>query len=61
MPTIGQLAKSKTNEFNMVIAPAIVLILTSLGVVVPLPAVIAGYAVINFILRMVTDKALSEK
>lgn len=61
MPTLKQLAKSKVNEFNVVIAPAIVAILTAFGVTVPLPVVLAGYAIVNFILRMVTKTPISEK
>ena len=62
MPTIKQLAKSKINEFNLIIAPALVGGLAAIGIIVPLPVVIAGYALVNFVLRTwFTDKAVSEK
>jgi hypothetical protein len=59
--TLGKLAKSKTNEFNVVIAPAIVGLLTAFGVTIPLPVIIGGYAIFNFIFRLVTKKPISEK
>lgn len=59
--TLTKLAKSRTNEFNIVIAPAILSILAVFGVSVPLPVIIGGYAVINFVLRSVTKTAISEK
>ena len=62
MPTITQVAKSKSNEFNVIIAPAIIGGLAAMGVIVPLPVVIGGYALVNFILRTwFTDKPISEK
>ena len=60
-PTVKQMAKSKSNEFNVVVAPAIVGILTAVGVTVPVPAIIAGYAVVNFFLRRYTTTPLNEK
>ena len=61
IPTIKQMAKSRSNEFNIVIAPAIIAILSACGVTVPIGAVIGGYAIINFILRLITKKPLAEK
>jgi len=59
---IKQTAKSKTNEFNVVIAPLIVGAFTSLGIEVPLPVILGGYALVNFILRTwFTTKSISEK
>jgi len=60
--TLKQKAKSKSNEFNVVIAPAIIGILTACGITVPLTAVVGGYAIVNFVIRTwFTDKPLDEK
>jgi len=61
MPTIKQIVKSKANEFNVVIAPAIIMGLKSVGIEVPIEIVMAFYAVVNFIIRWVTKKPLAEK
>jgi len=62
MPTVKQMAKSRTNDFNVVIAPAIIGGLAAMGVIVPLPVVIGGYALVNFVLRTwFTNKPVSEK
>jgi len=58
---IKQAAKSKTVEFNVVIAPAIVGLLSAFGISVPLPVIIGAYAVCNYILRKLTKKPLNEK
>lgn len=60
-PTFLQLAKSRSNEFNVIIAPAIIGILTACGITVPVGVIIGGYAVVNFVLRWITKKPLSEK
>lgn len=60
-PTLKQMAKSKTNKFNMVIAPAIATILTFAGIPIPLPIVLAVYGIVNFILRRITNTPLNEK
>ena len=61
MPTIKQVAKSKSNEFNIIVAPAIIGGLAAMGVTVPLPVIVGGYALVNFVLRWITKGALSDK
>ena len=61
MPTIKQLAKSKSNEFNVVIAPAIIMVLKAYGIEVPVEIIASAYAIVNFILRFITKKPLAEK
>lgn len=59
--TLKKLAKSKSNEFNLIIAPAILAVLAACGVSVPMEVVVGAYAVVNFILRLVTDKGIADK
>ena len=60
MNIIGQLFKSKTVGFN-VLAGAIITILTSFGVSVPVEVVTAVLTLGNFILRLVTNKSIKDK
>jgi len=60
-PTFLQVAKSRSNEFNVIVAPAIIGILSACGVTIPIGAVIGGYAIVNFVLRWITKKPLTEK
>lgn len=55
-----KLLKSKTLDFNL-FAGAVVTILTAFGVVVPVEVVTAVLCIGNFILRLVTKGAISEK
>ena len=61
MPTVKQVAKSKSNEFNIVVAPAIIMVLKSCGIEVPVEVILAFYAIVNFFLRFFTKKPLAEK
>lgn len=61
LPKLKQLAKSRTNEFNVIIAPAVIGILTACGITVPVGVIIGGYAIVNFVLRWITKKPLAEK
>lgn len=54
-------AKSKSNQFNLVVAPAIITILKTYGVEVPVELVIGGYALGNYLLRWITKKPLEAK
>ena len=58
---IKQGAKSKTIGFNTVYVPAIVGLFSLFGIAIPVPVILGAYAVINYILRRVTNKPLSEK
>lgn len=57
---LRKLLRSKTIDFNIA-AGAIVKILDVFGVVIPLDAVLAGFVLMNFILRLITSKPISEK
>ena len=58
--TAGQMAKSKTLDFN-VLAPAVYGFLKAIGIDIP-PEVLAGVLAIgNFILRFFTKKPVAEK
>ena len=60
MPTIKQLAKSKTNGINTAYF-ALFIILGAYDVRVPQEAIVAGSLIINVILRFITTKPLNEK
>ena len=57
---LRKLFSSKTIDFNIA-AGAIVKILSAFGVEVPLDVVLGGFVLMNFILRLVTNKPISEK
>lgn len=57
---LKKLFKSKTVDFN-IFAGAVVTILTACGVVIPVEVVTAVLCIGNFILRLVTKGAISEK
>ena len=57
---LKKLFKSKTIDFNIA-AGAIVKILDAFGVTIPLDIVLSGFVLMNFILRCITSKSISEK
>ena len=57
---ILQMLKSKTINFNA-LATAVVAILTSLGVEIPVEVVTGIFAIGNFILRLLTKEPVSAK
>lgn len=58
--TIVQIFKSKTLDFNVLVA-ALFALLNHLGVVIPAEVMTGVLAVGNYILRFVTKKPLAEK
>ena len=56
----GFLLKSKTIN-TTVLAGALVTILNQLGVSIPVEAVSAGFVVLSFIMRLITNEPLEDK
>jgi hypothetical protein len=57
---LGKLFRSKTVNFNALV-PAIAALATAIGYPIPENVIIGILAIGNFVLRMVTDKPISEK
>ncbi|MCK5616391.1 hypothetical protein KAR91_81770 [Candidatus Pacearchaeota archaeon] len=57
---IKKLLKSKTIDFNIV-AAALVKVLSAFGVAIPIDVILAGFVIMNFILRLLTTTSISKK